>query len=280
MSLVLNIILILIVSIFVLVGFKVVRPTHRAVVETFGKYTSFKGSGLKWIIPIVQKMIRVNVTERLADVEARDLITKDNLNIKADLQVYYKIKPLEDQIKKALYNVNDVNYQIIQIAQTSARNVIGEMVFRDVNSKRNSLNDKLSKILKTETGSWGIEIVRVELKEITPPGDVQETMNTIIKAENEKDAAKDFATATETEADGSKRAAIKKAEGIARGKRIVADANAYKIEKENKAAKKFFVGNAQKLKQLEVAQNSLEKNSKIILGKDSKDILKLFNIGK
>ncbi len=90
-------------------------------------------------------------------------------------------------------------------------------------------------------------------------------MNQVVKAEQEKIAAKDFATAVETKADGKRRAAIKEAEGIGKGKKIVADANAYKIKVENESAKQYFVGNAQKLKQLEVTQNSLENNSKIIL---------------
>ncbi len=90
-------------------------------------------------------------------------------------------------------------------------------------------------------------------------------MNEVVKAENEKIAAKDFATATETQADGEKRAAIKKAEGIGQGKKIVADANAYKIQVENEAAQKYFKEEAQTLKKLEVTENSLQNNAKIIL---------------
>ena len=90
-------------------------------------------------------------------------------------------------------------------------------------------------------------------------------MNMVIMAENKKDAAGDLATAAETQADGERRAAIKRAEGIGQGRIIVAEANAKKIKIENEAAKKYFVGNAQKLKQLEVTQASLQNNSKVIL---------------
>jgi len=246
---------------FFLSGIRIVRPTHRAVIETLGKYKGYKEAGFSWIIPVIQRFIQINKTEILADVDPLDMITKDNLNARVDLQVYYKIKPTEVDIKKALYNVDNVSEQIIALAQTTARNIIGDMMFKDVNSKRNDLNDALYKILDKETSAWGIQIVRVELKEITPPKDVQETMNRVIKAENEKDAAKDFATAKETEADGIKRAKIKEAEGQKQYSILVAEGQAKAFDLVNTA----FKGNAQILKKLEVTQASLEKNSKVIL---------------
>jgi regulator of protease activity HflC (stomatin/prohibitin superfamily) len=225
-------------------------------------------------------MRKVNITEKMADIEPQEVITKDNLNAKVDLVVYYKVRPTEVDIKKALYAVNNFEYQIVTLARTTARNVIGGMVFKDVNSKRKELNTRLAEVLAKETSNWGVEVVRVELMEILPPNDVQETMNKVIKAENEKDAAIDFATARETEADGIKRANIKEAEGIAQGRLIVADAKAKAIKLVNESARKYFKGNAQSLKQLEVAETALKDNSKIVLGNDSKSVLKLFDIGK
>lgn len=269
---------IVIIVLFFLTGFRIVRPTQRAAVETFGKYRRFATPGLRYVIPIVQRMLRVNITEKMQDVQPQDIITKDNLNAKVDLVVYYKIKPTEDNMKKSLYNVDNVDEQIISLAQTTARNVIGDMVFREVNSERNKLNKQLAELLDKQTDAWGVQIVRVELMEITPPRDVQETMNQVIKAENEKEAAIDFATAKETEADGIKRANIKEAEGIAQGKIIVAKGEAQRIQLVNQAANKYFVGNAQKLKKLDVTQASLEKNSKIILSE--KGISPTLLIGK
>lgn len=251
----------IIIGLLFLFGIRIVRPTERAVVETLGKYTRFAGKGFNWVIPIIQRLIQINVTERMADVQPLDMITKDNLNANVDLVVYYRVKDTEEDVKKALYNVNDVESQIISLAQTTARNQIGDMVFKDVNSKRNLLNVSLAKTLDKQSDDWGIRIVRVELKEITPPEDVQDTMNRVIKAENEKDAAKDFATAKETEADGIKRALIKEAEGKRQFAILEAEGKAKAFELVNKS----FVGNAQKLKKLEVTQASLENNSKIIL---------------
>ena len=88
------------------------------------------------------------------------------------------------------------------------------MTLKSANSERGKINTDLYQTLKDETSKWGIDIVRTELKEIDPPKDVQETMNKVVKAENEKVAAVDFATATETMADGARRAEIKKAEGV------------------------------------------------------------------
>jgi len=119
-----------------------------------------------------------------------------------------------------------------------------------------------------ETHNWGIDIVRAELKQIDPPKDVQDTMNKIVKAENEKIAAVDFATAAETTADGLKRAEIKKAEGIRQAKILQAEGEAEAIKLVNEAAERYFVGNAQILKKLETVQNSLAQNTKIIVPQD------------
>jgi regulator of protease activity HflC (stomatin/prohibitin superfamily) len=108
-----------------------------------------------------------------------------------------------------------------------------------------------------ETTHWGIEIVRTELREIDPPADVQETMNKVVKAENEKVAAIDFATATETIADGARRAEIKKAEGIKQAKILEAEGEAQAIQLVNEAAEKYFVGNAQLLRRLITVERAL-----------------------
>jgi len=269
-----------IVVLYGLCGIRIVRPTHRGVVETLGKYSRFTEPGFNWVAPIFQRMIRVNTTEKMANIEPQEVITKDNLNAKVDLVVYYKVLDQEESVKSTLYSVANFESQIITLARTTARNVIGGMPFRDVNSKRNELNTKLADVLDKETSDWGVEIVRVELMEITPPSDVQDTMNKVIKAENEKDAAIDFATARETEADGIKRANIKEAEGIAQGRIIVAEAKAKAIKVVNEAANKYFVGNAQQLKRYEVTENVLKDNSKVILGDSASGVLKLLDVQK
>ena len=194
-------------------GMKIVRPLEKGVVERLGKFRKVADQGFHWIIPVVDRMYRVNLTEQMMDVDPQEVITEDNLNARVNLVVYYKVKRDDESVKKSIYNVDDFEQQIISLAQTTARNVIGTMNFKTVNSERSSLNTSLAQVLVKESDAWGVEIVRVEMIEITPPKDVQDTMNKVLKAENEKVAAVDFATAKETEADGHRRAQIKIADG-------------------------------------------------------------------
>jgi regulator of protease activity HflC (stomatin/prohibitin superfamily) len=251
--------------VFFLFGIRIVRPTHRGLVERLGKYHKFAGPGFHWIIPVIDNMYQVNVTEQMVEAAAQEIITNDNLNALVDAQIYFKIKNDEESVKSSQYRVNHVTLQIVNLARTTLRNIIGTMTLKSANSERGKINDELVKVLIKETTTWGIEIVRAELKQIDPPKDVQETMNKIVKAENEKLAAVDYATAAETVADGEKRASIKKAEGIRQARILQAGGEAEAIRLVNEAADKYFVGNAQLLKRLEVVQNSLEDNAKIVI---------------
>jgi regulator of protease activity HflC (stomatin/prohibitin superfamily) len=248
-----------------LIGIRLVRPTNRALVERLGKYHRFAHPGFNWVIPGIDKMYRINITEQMVDAEPQEIITNDNLNAVVDAQVYFKVKTDEESVKNSVYNVNNVNFQIVNLARTTLRNIIGTLTLKSANSERGRINDDLHKILIQETTNWGIDIVRAELKQIDPPKDVQETMNKIVKAENEKLAAVDFATAAETAADGKKRAAIKEAEGIRQARILAAEGEAEAIRLVNEAAEKYFVGNAQLLKRLETVQTSLQNNTKIVV---------------
>ena len=260
-------ILFFIALVYFILAIKIVRPTHRAVIEQLGKYKRFMSSGITFVVPFVQRIYKVNTTEMMKDVDTQEVITKDNLNAMVDLQVYFKVKTDEQSIKNSQYNVYSYMEQIVALARTTMRNVIGNNEFVKVNSQRNVLNETLRKTMQDEVKNWGIDIVRCELKEIRPPSDVQDTMNKVLKAQNEKVAAVDFATARETEADGVKRAEIKKAEGVRQGRILEAEGQARAIQLVNEAAKKYFVGNAKELKKLEVTENSLKNNSKIIITK-------------
>jgi regulator of protease activity HflC (stomatin/prohibitin superfamily) len=246
-------------------GIRIIRPTQRGLIERLGKYQSFANPGFHWIIPIVDKIFRVNVTEQMVDAEPQEIITNDNLNARVDAQVYFRVKADEESVKGSIYNVNNFTYQIVNLARTTLRNIIGTLTLKSANSERGKINADLYKTLHTETQSWGIEIVRTELKEIDPPKDVQETMNKVVKAENEKIAAIDSATAAETVADGVKRAKIKEAEGYKQAKILHAEGEAEAIRLVNDAADKYFVGNAQLLRKLEALEASLGTNAKIVI---------------
>lgn len=246
-------------------GIKIIRPTQRGLIERLGKYKKFAQPGFHWIIPVIDRMFFVNITEQMVDAEPQEIITNDNLNASVDAVVYFKVLEEEVNVKNSQYHVYDYRLQIVSLARTTLRNIIGTLTLRSANSERNKINSEFHRTLSDETKNWGITIVRTELKQIDPPRDVQETMNKVVKAENEKIAAIDFATATETAADGVKRAKIKEAEGTRQSKILHAEGEADAIKLVYEAADKYFKGNAQLLKKLETVEASLKSNAKIVV---------------
>lgn len=271
-------------------GIRIVTPTERGLVERLGKYHRFAEPGFNWIIPYVDKMRRVDVTEKMVNAEPQEVITKDNLNAKVDAQIYFKVRSDEEGVKGSQYNVADYKTQIVSLARTTLRSIIGTLSLKEANSERSRINGDLATNLTKEVGHWGIDIVRAELKEIDPPQDVQETMNKVVKAENEKIAAVDYATAAETKADGEKRMKIKESEGIkqsrileaegaAQARLRIAEAEAAAIKLVNEAAAQYFTGNAIEFKRLEVAQNTMAQNSKYFIPTGTSLVAMLGNEG-
>jgi regulator of protease activity HflC (stomatin/prohibitin superfamily) len=259
------IVLLVIVLIMLSGAYTIIRPTHRALVERLGKYNRFCVSGLNWKIPLIEKVVKVDITEQLVTADPQQIITKDKLNATVDAQIYFKVNDDEKSVKACKYNVFNYQYQIVQLARTTLRNIIGTLSLTEANSQRDKINTELMITLAKETENWGIKVVRTELKEIDPPKDVQETMNMVVKAENTKTANIDFATAQETKADGDRRSQIKIAEGMkqasileAEGERqskiLRAQGEAEAIRIVNESANKYFVDNAQVLRKLQAVE--------------------------
>jgi regulator of protease activity HflC (stomatin/prohibitin superfamily) len=246
-------------------GVKIIRPVEVGIVEFLGRYSRTASAGFNWIIPFITKMYRINITERRVDIDPQSIITKDKLNAVVDGVVYYRV----EDAKQSIYNVNNFETSVPSLAKTTLRAVIGKMTLTEANENRDQINEEVEKILSKEVTKWGIDVVRVELQRIEPPDDVQAAMNKVVKAENEKIAALDQATAIETKADGERRAEIKKAEGIAAAIRLKAEADGDAIKTVNLAAEQYFVGNAQLLKKLETVAEALKDNAKIIVPADS-----------
>lgn len=253
-----------VIVVFIL-GIRIIRPVEVGIIEFLGRYIRTATSGFNWIFPGLFRMIKVNITELRVDIEPQSIITKDKLNAVVDGVVYYKVV----DANMAVYNVNNFAESVPSLAKTTLRAVIGKMTLTEANENRDSINEEVEKILSREVDKWGIDVVRVELQRIEPPADVQEAMNRVVKAENEKIAALDQATAIETRADGERRAEIKKAEGIAAAIRLKADADGDAIKVVNEAAEKYFVGNAQLLKKLETVSEAMKDNAKIVVPADS-----------
>jgi regulator of protease activity HflC (stomatin/prohibitin superfamily) len=270
----------IIVVIILAMSIRTLRPTNRGLIERFGRYNRFANPGIVFLVPFIEHLIRINITENMIDAGLQEIITSDSLNAQVDAQVYFKVRPDEESVKASQYSVFNYMRQIVALARTTLRNIIGTMSLKEANSERGKINSSLYNNLATETKSWGLEIVRTELKEINPPADVQETMNKVVKASNEKIAAIDFATARETQADGERRAAIKvaegqkqaailQAEGQKQAKITVAEGEAQAIKLVNEAADQYFKGNAQLLRRLQTVEQSLTNNAKIVVPQDS-----------
>ena len=267
---------VIVIIILLVASIRTVRPTSRGLIERFGRYNRFANPGIVFLVPFIERLIRINITENMIDAGLQEIITSDSLNAQVDAQVYFKVRSDEESVKASQYNVFNYMRQIVALARTTLRNIIGTMTLKDANSERGKINSALYNNLANETKSWGLEIVRTELKEINPPPDVQETMNKVVKASNERVAAIDFATARETQADGERRAAIKVAEGQrqsailqAEGQRqaqiLVAEGEAQAIKLVNEAADLYFKGNAQLLRQLQAVEQSLTNNAKVVV---------------
>ncbi len=268
-ELVVIVVIVVVLVVLARLSVRVVRPTHRGVVERLGKYNRYAEPGIHGVLPLVERLYQVDIREVLVEAQPQEIITNDNLNAKVDAQVYLKVKADEENVQASLYNVTNYELQVVNLARTTLRNIIGTLSLKSANSERGKINEELRRTLLVETSAWGIEILRTELKEIDPPRDVQETMNKVVKAENEKVAAVDFATATETQADGARRAAIKQAEGVKQAKILQAEGDAQAIQLVNEAADQYFVGNAQMLRKLEAVERALFQNVKIVVPADA-----------
>jgi len=257
-----------VITIILFSGIRIVRPTHRMLVETLGKYSRTAEQGFSWIVPIIQSSRYVNITEQMVDVPEQIVQTKDKLNTKVDAMVYYQVK----DVKASEYNVDNHRRQLTSLARTTLRAVMGNMTLTDCIKDRNKINADVESVLDKETKAYGVNILRVEVQRIEPPKDVQESMNDVVKKEQKKIAAKDNALALEIEADGEKKAAIKVAEGQRQSQILEAQGTKQKsiLEAQGKSEafrliNKEFKENAITEKKLTVTENSLKNNSKIIL---------------
>ena len=215
--------------IFAAASIKVVRPYERGLIERLGKFRKEVGSGLHMILPFFDKMIKVDMRERVIDVPPQEVITKDNVVVTVDAVIYYEVT----DAYKVIYNVSNFNVATVKLAQTNLRNVIGELELDQTLTSREKINLKLREVLDEATDKWGVRITRVEIKKIDPPKDIMEAMSKQMKAERTKRAAileaEGIKQAQILKAEGERNAAILKAEGEAEAIKKVADANKYKL---------------------------------------------------
>jgi regulator of protease activity HflC (stomatin/prohibitin superfamily) len=197
-------------------GIKIIRPWEKGLIERLGKYQRTADSGLTVIVPVLERMIKVDMREQVVDVPPQAVITKDNVVVEVDAVVYYEVT---DPVKVE-YNVANFYLAATKLAQTNLRNLVGDLALDESLTSREVINSKLRQILDDATDKWGTRVTRVELQRIEPPKDVTEAMHRQMKAERDR-------RAMILEAEGHKQSAILKAEGQAEAIKKVADADKY-----------------------------------------------------
>jgi len=258
----------------------VIRQAEKGIVERFGRFKETLDPGLKFLVPFMDSLVsRIDMRETVLDIAPQPVITKDNVTVTVDAVVYYFVT----DAKAVRYEVANFYNAVSKLAQTNIRNVVGEMSLDETLTSRERINAALTTTLDEATDKWGVKVTRVEVKEIEPPRDISDAMSKQMKAEREKRAtileAEAYREKQILEAEGDRQNAILVAEGARQAAILRAEGEAQAIENVSKAADKFFIGNAQLLKQLEVTQASLEDNTKLIVSDQSR-LINVLGLGE
>jgi regulator of protease activity HflC (stomatin/prohibitin superfamily) len=206
---------------------KIVTQFEKGLVERFGRFERLVDPGLRFIVPFIERLRRVDMREQVVDVPPQEVITNDNVVVTVDAVVYYQAT---DPVKLK-YNVANFILAATKLAQTNLRNIVGELQLDEALTSRDMINAQLREVLDEATDVWGTKVVRVEIQRIDPPPDITEAMHRQMKAERDR-------RATVTEAEGEKRAAILRAEGVKEARVREAEGQAQAI-KEVAEAEKF-----------------------------------------
>ncbi|MCW4011230.1 MAG: paraslipin [Candidatus Bathyarchaeota archaeon] len=278
----------IIVAVIVLVVFsasvKKVNQYEKGIVERFNAYEKTVAPGLRMIVPFVERIYRVNMREQVIDVPPQEIITEDNVVVTIDAVIYYQVV----DAKRALYEIEDFELGIVKLAQTTLRNIVGEMSLDVCLTSREKINVELRSVLDQATDKWGTKVNRIELQRIDPPQDIQTAMHKQKTAEQErrqlrllatgrKEAAEQEKQGAILKAQGEKQAAILSAEGEAKAVELVAEAQSKAIKLVSESANAYFKENAQLNKKLDVVRDTFSQQTKIVVPANS-DILNVIGL--
>lgn len=241
------------------------RPYERGIQETLGKYSRFVLPGLGFQWPFLQ-LVRVrDIREHTMDIMPQSVITKDNVEISVDGVMWVRPSSEEEAIKRTFYNIDDWKRAVIQLAMTNLRQEFGDLTLDESLVAREKIATNLKAVLGAFAVEWGLTVSKVEIRLIDPPEDIKKAMHKQKTAEQERRSMRLLATGEFEAAEQQKLAAIQRAEGEREAAIKIAEGQAEAIRLVNESAEKFFVGNAQSLKQIEMVEASLKDNTKVIL---------------
>lgn len=168
----------------IVISIRQINQYQRGVKFTFGKFTSIMEPGWRIVWPIIQTYQKVDIRTKAVDVPDQNAITRDNVTVKVNAVIYYKVSDSE----KAIIEVEDFQYAISQYAQTTMRNIVGEVTLDELLSSRDKIADRIREIVDIETDAWGLKVQNVELKDVSLPPDMERTIGKQAEAEREKRA--------------------------------------------------------------------------------------------
>lgn len=176
--------LFIIMLVLVVISIRQVNQYQRGIKFTFGKFTEVMEPGWRLVWPIIQSSQKVDIRTKAVDVPDQKAITRDNVSITVNAVIYYKI----NDAMKAILEVEDYKYAIFQYAQTTMRNIVGEVTLDELLASRDKIADRIREIVDTETTSWGLKVQNVELKDVSLPVDLERVIGKQAEAEREKRA--------------------------------------------------------------------------------------------
>ncbi len=242
-----------------------IRPFERGIVEHLGRYEKFAEPGFHLQWPLLSITRVRDIREHTMSIEPQHVITKYNVEIRVDGLIWVRPGLSAEEIQKTFYHIDDWKAAVLQLAKTNLRQEFGELTLDESLTARERISSNLQMVLDKMTEDWGLKVCKVEIRLIDPPRDIKEAMHKEKTAEQERRAMKLMATGRFEAAEQDKLAAIQLAEGQREAAIRVAEGKARAVRLVNEAAAKFFVGNAKDLKQLEVTENALKDNAKVII---------------